>query len=84
MIRASARPRSLPLDDLAGDVRRQLLDEERLLEHDVLDHLLEELREAGHVDALLRRVEVDGALDVGGDQLLARSRAGSGSPSTPR
>ncbi len=62
---------ALPLDDLARDVRRQLLDEERLLEHDVLDHLLEELREAGHVDALLRRVEVDGALDVGGDQLLA-------------
>src|SRR5918994_2356272 len=62
---------ALPLDDLARDVRRQLLDEERLLEHDVLDHLLEELREAGHVDALLRRVEVDGALDVSGDQLLA-------------
>ena len=62
---------ALPLDDLARNVRRQLLDEERLLEHDVLDHFLEELREAGHVDALLRRVEVDGALDVGGDQLLA-------------
>ena len=54
-------------------MRRQLLHEERLLEHDVLDHLLEELREAGHVNALLRRVEIDGALDVGGDQLLAGS-----------
>jgi hypothetical protein len=46
------------------------LDEERLADHDVVDRLCEHLREARHVHALLRRVEVDGARDARGDQLL--------------
>src|SRR6266576_978191 len=62
---------ALPLDDLRGDVGGELLDEQRLLDHDLLDRLLEQLGEARHVDALLLRVEVDGAIDVRGDQLLA-------------
>ena len=62
--------RLLTLDDVGRDVLREHLDEERLADHDLLDRLLEELREAGHVHALLRRVEVDRALDVGRDLLL--------------
>ena len=60
----------LALDDLRRDVGRQLLDQQRLLDHDLLDRLLEQLGETGHVDALLSRVEVDRAVDVRGDQLL--------------
>ena len=45
-------PGGLPRDDVAGDVLGELLDEERLGD-DLLDRLLEELREARHVDALL-------------------------------
>ncbi len=61
---------ALPADDVAGDVLRQDLDQERFADDDLLDRLLEELGEARHVDALLGAVEVDGALDVGGDQFL--------------
>jgi len=61
----------LPLDDVARDVLREVLDEELLLDHDLVDRLLEDLGEAGHVHALLRRVEVDEALDVGGDESVA-------------
>src|SRR5205085_5884966 len=42
---------------------------------DTLDRLLEQLRKARHVDALLRRVEVDRAVDRRGDQLLLRAAA---------
>ena len=42
----------------------------RTRRHDLLDRLLEELREARHVHALLRGVEVHRALDIGGDLLL--------------
>ena len=66
--------RVLPLDDVARDVLRKILDEECVVVDDALDRLLEELGEAGHVDALLRRVEVDRAVDRRGDQLLARGR----------
>jgi hypothetical protein len=61
---------ALALDDLRGDVRGELLDEEGLLEDNVLDHFLEELWEARHMDALLGGVEIDRALDLRGDQLL--------------
>ena len=55
--------RALALDDVRGDVLGELLDEERLADHDLLDRLLEQLGEARHVHALLRRVEIDGAVD---------------------
>jgi hypothetical protein len=63
--------RALALHDVGGDVLGEALDQQRLADHDQLDRSLEELREAGHVHALLAGVEVDGAVDVGGDQLLA-------------
>ena len=53
----------------------EILDEERLVVDDVLDRLLEQLREARHVHALLRRVEIDGAVDRRRDQLLAAAVA---------
>jgi hypothetical protein len=65
----------LPPDDVRGDVLREVLDEQRLADHDLLDRLLEELWEARHVDALARVVEVDGAVDVRRDQLLLAAAA---------
>ena len=62
--------RRLTVDDVAGDVLGEVLDEQRLADHDLLDRLLEQLREARHVDAFLRRLEVDRAVDLGGDELL--------------
>ena len=53
----------------------EILDEERLVLDDALDRLLEELGEARHVHALLRRVEVDGAVDRRRDQLLVAATA---------
>ena len=67
--------RRLTGDDLAGDVLGQLFHEERLADHDLVDRLLEELREARHVHALLRGIEVDEAVDVGGDQLFGAAPA---------
>ena len=67
--------RVLALDDVARDVLGEILDEERVVVDDALDRLLEELGEARHVDALLRRVEVDGAVDRREDQLLACAAA---------
>src|SRR4029450_13158740 len=61
----------LALDDVTRDVLREHLDEERLPDHDLVDRLLEELGEARHVNALLSWVEVDGALDLRRDLLLA-------------
>ena len=63
----------LPRGDLARDVLGQLLDEQRLADHDLVDRLLEQLREARHVHALLRRLEVDRAVDPCRDQLLGCS-----------
>jgi len=65
----------LPFHDVARDVLREILDEERVVVDDALDRLLEQLGEAGHVDALLRRIEVDGAVDRRGDQLLPGAAA---------
>ena len=61
----------LPLDDVRRDVLRERLDEERLADHDLVDRLAEELGKARHVNALLGRVEVDGAGDLRGERLLA-------------
>ena len=55
---------------MARDVVGELLDEKCLADHDLLDRLLEQLREAGHVDALLGRIQIDRALDLGGDEPL--------------
>ena len=63
--------RALPLDDVPRDVLGEGLDVERLGADDRVDRLLEELREAGHVDALLGAVEVDRALDLGRHHGLA-------------
>jgi hypothetical protein len=57
--------RALAADDVPGDVLGKRLDVQRLGSHHRLDRLLEELGEAGHVDALLLVGEVDGALDLG-------------------
>jgi hypothetical protein len=62
--------RALPLDDVLCNVLRERLDEQRFTDHDLLDRLLEQLGEARHVNALLRGGEVDGAVDLGRDQLL--------------
>ena len=62
--------RTLPLQDVLGDVRGKPLDQELLAHDDLVDRLLEELGKAGHVDALLHRVEVDGAVDLGRDEHL--------------
>ena len=60
----------LAFDDVGGDVLGELLDQQGLADHDLLDRLLEQLRKARHVHALLRLLEVDGAVDLRGDQLL--------------
>src|SRR5439155_24212673 len=62
--------RPLPLDDVRRDVLGQILDEQRLPDHDLLDGFREQLGEPRHVDALARRLEIDGAIDLGRDQLL--------------
>jgi len=49
--------RLLALDDMTRHVLGEILDQERVVVDDSLDRLLEELGEAGHVHALLRRVE---------------------------
>jgi signal transduction histidine kinase len=53
----------------------ELLDEERLFDHHLVDCLLEQLGEARHVDTLLLRVEIDRAIDLRGDQLLGAAPA---------
>ena len=65
----------LPLDDPRRDVLREVLDQEGIVGDDAFDRLLEELREARHVHALLRRVEIDGAVDRRRDQLLLGAAA---------
>ena len=60
----------LALDDVAGDVLGERLDEERLADHDLVDRLAEELGKARHVHAFLARVEIDRARDLGGERLL--------------
>ena len=67
--------RALALDDPGRDVLGEILDEEGIVVDDALDRLLEELGEPRHVNALLRRIEIDRAVDRGGDQLLARAAA---------
>ena len=76
--------RALPLDDVRGDVLGERLDEERLADHDRVDRLAEQLREPRHVHALLGRIEVDGAGDLGRERLLVARRGGCGSPSGRR
>ena len=63
--------RLLALDDVARDVLGEVLDEELLVDHDLVDRLLEDLGEARHVHALLGRVEVDEAVDLGRDERVA-------------
>ena len=67
--------RALALDDLRGDPVGEHLDEEALAEHGLVDRLVEQLREARHVDALLAAREVDGAVDLGGHQDLLLAAA---------
>ena len=67
--------RILPLDDLRGDPVREHLDEQPFAEDDLVDRLVEELREARHVDALLVAREVDGAVDLGRHQDLLLAAA---------
>src|SRR5919199_483172 len=59
--RAAALSRTMPCahaaDEVRCDVPREVLDEERLPDHDLLDRLREQLGEPRHVDALLRGAE---------------------------
>ena len=73
--------RLLAVDDVGRDVRREGLDEERLADHDLVDRLAEELREAAHVHAFLGGIEVDrqdlsAPLGPGGRQRGRRGRLG--------
>ena len=53
-----------------GDVGGELLGTKRLAEHDLVDRLVHDLLESGHVDAGLLGVEVDEALEVGVEEGL--------------
>ena len=63
--------RVLARDDVARDVLGEPLDEQHLADHELVDRLLEELREARHVHALLGGIEVDEAVDLGRDERVA-------------
>jgi hypothetical protein len=66
----------LPVADLLGDVLGQRLGPEgRLAEHDLADHVVDDLLEARHVRALLARAEVDEAVQARGEELLLVARA---------
>ena len=56
---------ALALADLLGDVGGEALGPQGLAEDDGVDGLVDDLLEAGHVDAGLLRVEVDEAFEVG-------------------
>ena len=67
--------RALAAHHLARDRARELLDVQRLADHEALDRLADLLGEARHVHALVRRVEIDGALEPGRvETLLAAVR----------
>ena len=66
----SARSASCRRTTWRRDVLGERLDQERLADHDLVDGLPEDLREARHVDALLGGIEVDGARDLGREGLL--------------
>ena len=53
------------------DVLGERLDEERLADHDFVDRLSEQLRKPRHMDALLVRIQVDGARNRRRKGLLA-------------
>ena len=65
----------LPLDDVSRDHLRDLLDDPCLAKDGIADRLVEDLREPGHVDALLAAGEVDRALDLGGHHRLGVTAA---------
>ena len=65
---------ALALAHLLGDVGGQHLGLEGLAEHDLVDRLADDLLEARHVDAGLLGVEVDEALELGVEEVLARRR----------
>jgi hypothetical protein len=55
------------------DVCGEGLGLERLVEHDVLDRLVDRLLEARHMRALLLRIEIDEALELRGEELGRRA-----------
>jgi len=59
----------LALADEPRDVRGQRLGLEGLVEHHVLDRLVDRFLEARHVRALLARVQVDEAFDLRVEEL---------------
>ena len=67
--------RVLASDDGSGDVLCELLDQDGLADHELVDRLLEQLREARHVYAALGGIEVDRAGDLGEDELLVPATA---------
>ena len=74
----------LALAHLLGDVGGEHLGLEGLAEHDLVDRLADDLLEARHVDAGLPRFEVDEALHLRVEEVLALVGRGPGSPSRPR
>ncbi len=59
---------ALALADLLGDVRGEVLGAQRLGENDGVDGLVDDLLEAGHVDAGLVGVEVDKGFELGEEE----------------
>ena len=57
--------RALAPERLARDGAGELLDVQRLADHEALDRLADLLGETRHVHALVQRVEVDRALELG-------------------
>ena len=74
-IRTSARSAPWRSTICERDPVGERLDEQALAEHDLVDRLVEELREARHVDALLVAREVDRAVDLRGHQDLLLAAA---------
>ena len=56
--------RALAAERLARDRAGELLDVQRLADHEALDRLADLLGEARHVHALVQRVEIDRALEL--------------------
>ena len=83
----SARSALLAVAHALGDVGGERLGLEGLAEDDLVDRLVDDLLEARHVRALLLGPEVDEALELGVEELLAsplaRIRMTFSTPVTP-
>ena len=67
---------ALAVADALGDLGGEVLGLERVVEDGLVDRLVDDLLEAGHVDAGLARLEVDVALELGEEELRAGAVGG--------